>query len=195
VRELHIKRCRGFKFLNLDQQFYPTNNFIQECVKFVSVNNLNVFRSHYFGNRSTGYLMHSLSGSSLLRDGLWRRGVDSTSVLTCNTFGFLWPMVRSWIGFSEADAHSLTDHFLQFTYSAGCIRAWRSFLQLVCLVCVWVVWNERNLIIFRNSASTVDQLLNKVKLFTYRWFRVTDVTLATSLHCWWSSHLLCLGID
>jgi hypothetical protein len=115
--------------------------------------------------------------------------------LTCSTFGPLWAMVRSWIGFSAADAHSLSDHFLQFTYLAGSLRQRRSFLQLVWLACVWVVWNERNHRVFRNSANTVHQLLDKVKLFSYRWLRATDVTLASSLHCWWSSPLLCLGID
>ncbi|KAK2415432.1 hypothetical protein QL285_037913 [Trifolium repens] len=39
--------------------------------------------------------------------------------LSCSTFGSLWALVRSWIGFSAVDASSLTDHFLQFTYSAG----------------------------------------------------------------------------
>jgi hypothetical protein len=41
----------------------------------------------------------------------------------------------------------------------------------------------------------VHQLLDKVKLFSYRWMRTTDITLATNVHCWWSSPLLCLGID
>jgi hypothetical protein len=37
-------------------------------------------------------------------------------------------------------------------------------------------------------------LIDKVKLFSYRWLRVTDVTFASSLHCWWSSSLLCLAL-
>jgi hypothetical protein len=115
--------------------------------------------------------------------------------LSCSTFGSLWPLVRSWIGFSAVDAYSLTDHFIQFTYSAGGLRARRSFLQLVWLACVWVVWNERNLRVFRNSENTMHQLLDKVKLFSYRWLRTTDVTLATNFHRWWSNSLLCLGID
>jgi hypothetical protein len=64
--------------------------------------------------------------------------------LSCGTFGSLWPLVRSWIGFSLVDTHTLSDHFVQFTYSAGGSRAHRSFLQLIWLVCVWVVWSERN---------------------------------------------------
>jgi hypothetical protein len=51
--------------------------------------------------------------------------------LSCGIFGSLWPLVRAWIGFSTADAHNLSDQFVQFTYSAGDFRARRSFLQLV----------------------------------------------------------------
>ncbi|KAK2387235.1 hypothetical protein QL285_061035 [Trifolium repens] len=115
--------------------------------------------------------------------------------LSCSTFGSLWALVRSWIGFSAADADSLTDHFLQFTYSAGGLRPRRSFLQLIWLTCVWVLWNERNHRVFKNSANSVQQLLDKVKLFSYRWLRTTVVTLATNYHYWWSSPLPCLGID
>ncbi|KAK2449167.1 hypothetical protein QL285_008386 [Trifolium repens] len=43
--------------------------------------------------------------------------------ISCDTFGSLWPLVRSWICFSRVDAYSLTDHFTQFTYSAGGLRA------------------------------------------------------------------------
>jgi hypothetical protein len=57
------------------------------------------------------------------------------------------------------DAYSLTDHLVQFTYSAGGLRVWRSFLR------VWVVWNERNLRVFGNTENNVHKLLDKVKFF------------------------------
>ncbi|MCI25636.1 hypothetical protein A2U01_0046827, partial [Trifolium medium] len=46
-------------------------------------------------------------------------------------FGSLWSSVRSWIGLSSVDPQNLADHFLQFTFSAGGLRARRSFLQLI----------------------------------------------------------------
>ena len=102
--------------------------------------------------------------------------------LSCSTFGSLWALVRSWIGFSSVDAHKLSDHFVQFTYSAGGLRARRSFLQVIWLACVWVVWTERNSRLFRDTASPVDRLLDKVKMFSFRWLKPTSVTLGTNYH-------------
>ncbi|KAK2360972.1 hypothetical protein QL285_086187 [Trifolium repens] len=84
---------------------------------------------------------------------------------------------------------------MEFTHSAGGPSVRRSFLQLVWLACVWVVWNERNIRVFQNSKNSVHQLLDKVKLFSYRWLRTTNMTLAPNIHCWWSAPLTCLGID
>ncbi|KAK2377195.1 hypothetical protein QL285_077902 [Trifolium repens] len=112
--------------------------------------------------------------------------------ISCGTFGFLWALVCSWIGIPVVDYTSLRDHFVQFTYSAGGSRARRSFLQLIWLVCVWVVWTERNHMLFRGSASTTHQLLDKIKLFSFRWLMATSATLTSNCHSWWSSSLLCL---
>jgi hypothetical protein len=89
---------------------------------------------------------------------------------------------------------SLRDHFIQFTFSAGGSRARRSFLQLIWLASVWVVWTERNHRLFRGSANTTHQLLDKIKLFSFRWLKATSVTLASNCHSWWSSLLPWLGI-
>jgi hypothetical protein len=35
--------------------------------------------------------------------------------LSCKFFDYLWKSVRSWIGFSSVDSHTLFDHFVQFT--------------------------------------------------------------------------------
>jgi hypothetical protein len=115
--------------------------------------------------------------------------------LTCSTFGFLWALVRSWIGFSATDTHILPDHFVQFTYSAGGLRARRSFLQLILLACVWIVWNERNHRLFRNAASLVPHLLDKIKMLSFRWLKTMNVTLISNYRSWWSNPLLYLGID
>ncbi|XP_045810476.1 uncharacterized protein LOC123904919 [Trifolium pratense] len=68
-------------------------------------------------------------------------GVESAHhlFLSCSTFGALWSLVSSWIGSSLVTAQTLSDHFVQFTGSAGGLRAQRSFMQLIWLAVVWVV--------------------------------------------------------
>ncbi|PNY11866.1 glutamate-gated kainate-type ion channel receptor subunit GluR6 [Trifolium pratense] len=42
--------------------------------------------------------------------------------LSCSTFGSLWSLVSSWIGSSLVIAQTPSDHFVQFTASAGGFR-------------------------------------------------------------------------
>ncbi|GAU20762.1 hypothetical protein TSUD_84800 [Trifolium subterraneum] len=60
--------------------------------------------------------------------------------ISCSMFGSLWSLVSSWVGSATVTAQTLSDHFVQFTTSAGGTRARRSFMQLIWLACVWVVW-------------------------------------------------------
>jgi len=114
--------------------------------------------------------------------------------LSCNTFSFLWPLVRLWIGFEWADTHVISDHFSQFTlYTCG-LKLRRSFFQLIWLICVWVVWNERNNMLFKLKENTIFQLLKKVKLYSLWWLKVKKTNFIFGTHMWWSSLLLCLGI-
>jgi hypothetical protein len=58
-------------------------------------------------------------------------GVESAHqlFLSCNTFGSLWSLVQSWIGFSSADPHQLSAYFIEFINAAGGLKTRRSFLQ------------------------------------------------------------------
>jgi hypothetical protein len=115
--------------------------------------------------------------------------------LSCNTFGSLWSLIRSWIGFSAIDSHNISEHFLQLTYSLDGRRGQRSFLQLICLLREWVVWNERNQSLFRNSAYSLTLMLDKVKLYSYCWLKTTNTTLVLDYHKWWSCLFTCPSLD
>jgi hypothetical protein len=84
--------------------------------------------------------------------------------LSCPVFVPLWGLVRSWIGVSSADTVLLQDHFLQFIHSIGGLRARRSFMQLVWLCCISVMWTERNNRVFKAKETTIHQMFDKVKL-------------------------------
>jgi len=85
--------------------------------------------------------------------------------LQCDIFASLWQYVRYWIGVSEVEPHSLRAHFIQFTHYLGGSKARRSFLQLLWLLCIWLVWNERNNRFFNNIQTTIIDLMEKVKYY------------------------------
>lgn len=62
---------------------------------------------------------------------------------------------RRWIGFVGADTNNVADHLVQFTYMTCVGKAKRSFLQLIWLLCTWVLWNERNNHLFNNVITDV----------------------------------------
>ncbi|GAU19084.1 hypothetical protein TSUD_79060 [Trifolium subterraneum] len=113
--------------------------------------------------------------------------------LSCSTFGPLWSIVSSWIGSPLVVSHTIPDHFAQFTLSLGGSRGRRSFMQLIWLVSVWVVWNERNSRCFSGTANSLQHLLDKIKNYSYRWLKAASCTLALNYYSWWSSPLICLG--
>ncbi|XP_024630828.1 uncharacterized protein [Medicago truncatula] len=114
--------------------------------------------------------------------------------LLCNTFGLLWHMLRDWIGCTGVDADNISDHFLQFTYLTGGAVSRRSFMQLIWLLCVWVVWNERNNRLFNNVITPILRLLDKVKMLSLGWLKAKKAIFVFSTQQWWSCPLVCLAI-
>jgi len=68
-----------------------------------------------------------------------------------------------WFGVLGPDISIVSDHFLQFTHSAGGTQARHFFMQLVWLLCAWIIWNDCNQRLFNNIGSFIDELLEKVK--------------------------------
>jgi hypothetical protein len=114
--------------------------------------------------------------------------------IQCDTFGSLWHMVRDWIGCCGVDSNNIHDHFLQFTFLSGGTNARRTFMQLVWLLCAWVVWNERNNRLFSNVITPIPRLLDKVKLLSLGWLKSRKASFIFGTQQWWSYPLVCLGI-
>jgi len=114
--------------------------------------------------------------------------------LLCPHFASLWSMVRAWIGFDGVDTQAIHDHFHQFIYYTGGMKARRNFLHLIWLLCSWILWNERNNRLFKNQECTSYQLLKKVKYYSLWWLKPKQVTFVFGTQMWWSILLMCLGI-
>jgi len=59
--------------------------------------------------------------------------------LSCSTFASLWQQVRDWISFVGVDSNIIADHLVQFAHLTGVGKAKTSFMQLIWLLCSWVV--------------------------------------------------------
>jgi len=96
---------------------------------------------------------------------------------------------------SGADPLNMADHFIQFTHSTGHSKARQSFHQLIWLLCVWLVWNERNNRLNNNIQTNMEQLVEKVKYHSLWWLKAHKIDFMYGPQRWWSDPLLCLGID
>ncbi|GAU30513.1 hypothetical protein TSUD_18930 [Trifolium subterraneum] len=115
--------------------------------------------------------------------------------LSCPAFAPLWLLVCSWLHINAVASEVLQVHFTQFVACLGGSRTRGSFLQLFWLCCTSVIWHERNNRVFKAEGTTMQQMLEKVKLCMYWWMKAHYVHLGIHTHRWWSSPLVCLGID
>jgi len=127
--------------------------------------------------------------------GCGKEETTSHLFLHCHVFGAIWQHIRSWIGVSGADTDNVTDHIQQFIHYSGYTKACRSFLQLLWLMCVWLVWNERNSRLFNDTETSIDQLLDKAKYHSLWWLKANNTTFVHGTQTWWSNSFYCLGID
>jgi len=113
----------------------------------------------------------------------------------CNIFCTLWQHMRHWLGVSGVDPYNAHDHFLQFTNVLGSSRTRTSFMQLLWLLGVWVIWNERNHRLFNNGQNSMLDLLEKIKCNSLWWLKANNVSFVLGSQRWWSDPLMCLGIN
>ena len=138
-----------------------------------------------------GVLSHDMS---LCVSGCGLPEIAQHLFLLRNTFGSLWQMVRDWIGCFGVDTQNIYDHLLQFTYMIGDGKARRSVMQLIWLMCAWVVWNERNNRLFNNVVTPIPRLLDKVKMLSLGWLKAKKTTFVFGTQQWRSSPFVCLRI-
>ena len=85
-------------------------------------------------------------------------------LIHCPTFGELWHRVKTWIGVVSVDPQHIMDHFHRFAYSSGGYKPRQTFLQLIWLCTVYVLWTERNNRLFSNKLNSIMQFMQNVKI-------------------------------
>lgn len=111
-------------------------------------------------------------------------------LISFNRFQDLWYLVRDWICVFTTKPFCISNHFVQFTNSKGCLLGRRSFMQLILLTCVWVLWTESNNRLFIHKENSIDQLLlHNVKIHSYWWIKAANTNFVLGVHRWLSCPL------
>lgn len=112
----------------------------------------------------------------------------------CTTFGSVWYHLFHWLGITFVAPDAVGEHFLQFGYLSGLPRFTYLFLKITWLACVWVIWKERNNIVFNQKAMVPHHLIDKVKMLSFQWLKSGLITFVFTYHDRWRHQLSCMGL-
>ena len=112
----------------------------------------------------------------------------------CDHFDMVWHRIYQWLGISFIVPASIRDHLHQFGHLAGLPRSIHSFLTIIWMAIVWVIWKERNNMIFNQKIDTLDHLVDNVKFMSYSWLKANMSTFAFSYNDRWRHPLPCMGV-
>ena len=114
--------------------------------------------------------------------------------IACDLAHTLWVLVWNRIGLSMVPPCQFCDHFIQVSFMAGMLRGTHSFFKVIWFACVWVIWKERNIRIFKDMVSTPLVLLEKIKLLSFLWSKANHASFNYCYHDWWRYPLPCMGV-
>jgi len=114
--------------------------------------------------------------------------------LHCSTFGAVWYYIYGWLGISSTTPYVVADHFIQFSYGSDGSKVRQAIMHLIWFATVWEIWKERNNRIFIAKECSITQVVDKIKLLSYRWLKVKTVDCLFNYHGWWLNPLVMLGI-
>ncbi|XP_024634470.1 uncharacterized protein [Medicago truncatula] len=115
-------------------------------------------------------------------------------LLRCDIFGNVWNKIYRWLGIYFISPDSASDHLQQLTQMAGLPRFTHSFLKVIWHACVWILWKERNYMIFNDKAQDLEQIVDNVKFVSFFWLKANSLTSAFSYSDWWRHPLICMDV-
>jgi hypothetical protein len=124
-------------------------------------------------------------------------GIVETSnhlFLRCTLFGSVWNFISQWLGVVTVMPSDVKGHFDQFRHLGGASKSRQSLLQVIWCATMWEIWKERNNRIFNEKNSSIMQVVDRIKLLTFKWLKVKFASLPFNYHGWWLSPFMLLGI-
>ncbi|KAK2352608.1 hypothetical protein QL285_090337 [Trifolium repens] len=89
--------------------------------------------------------------------------------VSCDQISHVWYRVTRWLGIEFVSPDSIMQVFESFS-GLGVRRRVRLGMLLVWHAVVWTIWTFRNDNIFVGGLSTIGNLIDKVKLSSWKWF-------------------------
>jgi len=112
----------------------------------------------------------------------------------CDHFGMVWHLLFQWLGISFIAPAAVAAHLHQFGRYAGLQRSTHSFMTVIWMTTVWVIWKERNNKIFNQKNVDLHHLADNVKFLSFSWLKTNVSTFAFSYNDWWRHPLFCMRV-
>ncbi|GAU13096.1 hypothetical protein TSUD_173960 [Trifolium subterraneum] len=122
-------------------------------------------------------------------DCLFVESVDHLFV-SCDRISSVWYRVSRWLGIEYVSPNSIMQVFESF-FGLGVGCRVRLGLILVWHDIVWAIRTSQNDIIFVGGSSTIDNIVDRVKLSSWKWFLGKNLDSPCSLYEWEVQPLLC----
>jgi hypothetical protein len=99
-------------------------------------------------------------------------GVSETALhlfLHCKIATKIWYDIMRWLGFVIILPHNLASSLAMLIHSARSKKE-KVGLSLIWCAVMWVIWNVRNGCIFNNDAVFGDDMVEQIKILSWRWY-------------------------
>jgi hypothetical protein len=102
-------------------------------------------------------------------------------LVTCDLSSPVWYSVVRWLGVQLVLPNGIVGLFKLFLDMGVSRRAYMGWL-LIWHAVIWSIWNSRNDLIFVWGTSSVDYLINRVKLSSLKWFMAKNPWIPCSFY-------------
>jgi hypothetical protein len=102
--------------------------------------------------------------------------------------------IYQWLGISFIAPTCASDNLYHYDHLVGIPRLSHTFMTVIWMATVWVIWKERNNMIFNQKIDTLDHLVDKVKFMPFSWLHANMPTFAYNYNDRWRHPLPCMGV-
>lgn len=136
-----------------------------------------------------------------------RQIIDGTGDLSCVMCGLLledsnhlfiycevamrvWEAVFAWLQLPFSLPHNLLSILLFLTHNRG--KKLRKGLCMIWNGVVWTIWRRRNLVLFDNGGRGVAEIIDEIKVTTWKWWISQTKVPNSLLYEWQMEPILCM---